>query len=55
MEKEEEKLYIAHPKADKRHGFLSLAVAATSIIFVATKLLLQHQRLHEHELSDAPQ
>ena len=33
------KLYIAQPKADKRHGFLSLAGAATSIIFVPTKLL----------------
>ena len=55
MEKEEEKLYIAQPKADKRHGFLSLAGAATGIIFVVTKLLLQYQRLHEHQLSYTPQ
>jgi len=31
MEKEEEKLYIAKTKADKRQGFLSLAAAATSL------------------------
>ena len=55
MEKEEEKLYIAKPKADKSQGFLSLAGAATSITFVATKVLLQYQRLHEHQLSYAPQ
>ena len=33
MEKEEEKLYIAKTKADKRQGFLSLAAAATSLFF----------------------
>ena len=52
MEKEEEKLYIAKTKADKRQGFLSLAAAATSCFcflfffikaFVATNMCLSQE------------
>ena len=57
MEKEEEKLYIAKPKADKRHGFLSLAGAATIYIlffifikaFVATNMCLSREAYFYHD------